>query len=127
MKQTNTLSILIVEDEAIVRETLVEMITYQGHITEWAMDGLVGKNTLLKKKFDAAFVDMRMPGIDGLTLLKWAKQEHLGIPIIIMTGHGDDDSRDEAMQSGAYAFLCKPFSLKDIKQLITELQALPIL
>jgi DNA-binding NtrC family response regulator len=90
MKQTDTLKILVVDDEDIVRLTF--------------------------------FVDMRMPGLDGMNLLKWSRQKRLGLPIIIMSGHGAEDSRDEALQSGAFAFLSKPFSLVGIKGLIEKIQ-----
>ena len=93
-----------------------------GHATEGVSDGLAGQATLKNKQYDAAFVDMRMPGIDGMNLLKWSRQEQLDLPIIIMTGHGDEDSRNEALQSGAFAFLNKPFSLKEIKQLVKAIK-----
>ena len=123
MNQMDSLNILIVDDEDVVRDTLTAIMTYLGHKPESAMDGLLGKDMMQQKKFSAAFVDLRMPGIDGMTLLKWARETHPELPIIIMTGHGDDESRDEAMKSGAYAFLTKPFSIKKIKKLAIEIQA----
>jgi DNA-binding NtrC family response regulator len=68
---------------------------------------------------------MRMPGLDGMNLLKWSRQKRLGLPIVIMSGHGTEASRDEAMQSGAFAFLTKPFSLAGIKGLIEKIQESP--
>jgi len=62
-----------------------------------------------------------MPGLDGMNLLKWSRQNRLDLPIVIMSGHGGEDSRDEAMQSGAYAFLSKPFSLAEVKGLIEKI------
>jgi DNA-binding NtrC family response regulator len=123
MTQMDNLNILIVDDEDVVRDTLTAIMTYLGHKPESARDGLLGKDMMQQKKFSAAFVDLRMPGIDGMTLLKWARQTHPDLPMIIMTGHGDDESRDEAMKSGAYAFLTKPFSIKEIKQLVIEFQS----
>jgi DNA-binding NtrC family response regulator len=122
MKQTDKLKILVVDDEDIVRLTLAAMIDHMGHTVECVNDGLSGKQTLMKNKYDAAFVDMRMPGLDGMNLLKWSRQKRLGLPIIIMSGHGAEDSRDEALQSGACAFLAKPFSLVEIKGLIEKIQ-----
>jgi len=68
---------------------------------------------------------MRMPGLDGMNLLKWSRQKRLGLPIVIMSGHGTEASRDEAMQSGAFAFLTKPFSLAGIKGLIEKIKESP--
>ena len=123
MNQMDSLNILIVDDEDVVRDTLTAIMTYLGHKPESAMDGLLGKDMMQQKKFSAAFVDLRMPGIDGMTLLKWARQTHPELPIIIMTGHGAEESRNDAMESGAYAFLTKPFSIKEIKQLVIGIQS----
>ena len=122
MKQTDSLQILVVDDENIVRLTLAAMIDHLGHSAICVNDGLAGKQTLNNNKYDAAFVDMRMPGLDGMNLLKWSRQKQLGLPIIIMSGHGAESSRDEALQSGAFAFLTKPFSLVGIKSLIEKIQ-----
>ena len=122
MKQTGSLKILIVDDEEIVRLTLSAMIDHIGHTAECVNDGLAGKQTLKNNKYDAAFVDMRMPGLDGIGLLKWSRQKLLDLPVIIMSGHGTEDSRAEALQSGAFAFLSKPFSLVGIKGLIDKIQ-----
>ena len=96
MKQTASLKILIVDDEDIVRLTLAAMLDHMGHTAKCVNDGLSGKQALKINKYDAAFVDMRMPGLDGMNLLKWSKQKQLGLPIIIMSGHGAEDSRDVA-------------------------------
>jgi DNA-binding NtrC family response regulator len=122
MKQSDSLKILVVDDEEIVRLTLSAMIDHMGHTAECVNDGLAGKQALKNNKFDAAFVDIRMPGLDGMSLLKWATQKRLDLPIIIMSGHGVEDSRDEALQSGAFSFLSKPFSLVGIKGLIENIQ-----
>jgi DNA-binding NtrC family response regulator len=125
MKQTDSLKILVVDDEDIVRLTLTAMIDHMGHSAKCVNDGLAGKQTLNDNKYDAAFVDMRMPGLDGMNLLKWSRQKRLGLPIIIMSGHGAEASRDEALQSGAFAFLSKPFSLVGIKGLIEKIKESP--
>ena len=125
MKQTDPLKILVVDDENIVRLTLAAMIDHMGHSAICVNDGLAGKQTLNNNKYDAAFVDMRMPGLDGMYLLKWSRKKRLGLPIVIMSGHGTEASRDEAMQSGAFAFLTKPFSLVVLKGLIERIQESP--
>jgi two-component system nitrogen regulation response regulator NtrX len=122
VKQTDRLKILVVDDEEIVRLTLAAMIDHLGHAAECAIDGLEGRQSLKNGRYDMAFVDMRMPGLDGMNLLKWSRQRQLDLPIIIMSGHGAEDSRHEALQSGAFAFLPKPFSLVGIKGLIEKIQ-----
>ena len=122
MSQTDTLKILVVDDEKIVRLTLSAIFDHMGHSAECANDGLAGKQSLQNNQYDAAFVDIRMPGLDGMNLLKWSRQKQLDLPIVIMSGHGAEDSRDEAMQSGAFAFLSKPFSMAEIRGLIEKIQ-----
>ena len=122
MKATGKLKILVVDDEEIVRLTLSAMIVHMGHTADCVNDGLEGQQALKNNKYDAALVDMRMPGLDGMNLLNWSRQKGLGLPIIIMSGHGAEDSRDKALQSGAFAFLSKPFSLAGIKDLIEKIQ-----
>jgi DNA-binding NtrC family response regulator len=118
MKSNKALKILIVDDEAIVRETLTAIINRLGPMTEWVSDGRKGQENIKMKAYDAAFVDMRMPGLDGISFLKWLQEEQMDIPVIIMTGHGDEEARADALSSGAFAFLNKPFSLVEIKQLV---------
>jgi DNA-binding NtrC family response regulator len=123
MKTMESLKVLIVDDENVVRETLSAMLEYFGHKTDLVGEGIAGKKAMRNTRYDAAFVDMRMPGIDGMSLLKWSKEAQLNLPIIVMTGHGDKDARDEALKYGAFTFLNKPFSLKDIKHLLAEIQS----
>jgi DNA-binding NtrC family response regulator len=122
MNPVEPLRFLIVDDEMIVRETLTSMLEHFGNTAQWVGDGTAGKTALMENNYDAAFVDMRMPGLDGIHLLKWAVAARPDLPIIIMTGHGDKGARDEAMASGAFAFLKKPFRLKEIKELIQDIQ-----
>jgi DNA-binding NtrC family response regulator len=122
MNGTNNLNILIVDDEEIVRETLTAMIAHQGHTSECAVDGLSGREALENKNYDGAFIDMRMPGVDGMSLLKWSVEKQLDVPIIIMTGHGEEESGEEALKSGAFAFIHKPFSFAEIKGLLEKIE-----
>jgi DNA-binding NtrC family response regulator len=124
MKPATPLKILIVDDENVVRETLSAMLKHFGHATELASDGLSGKEIMTKNDYDAAFVDIRMPGIDGITLLKWSREREKSPQIIIMTGHGEAEAREEAMRHGAFAFLNKPFRLDQINQLINQVRDL---
>ena len=122
MPPEKPLNILIVDDEEIVRDTLTALIGLLGHAPECAADGLQGREILMKKKFDAAFVDIRMPGLDGISLLKWSKQACLDLPVIIMTGHGSEDAQREAIESGAFTFFNKPFSIMEIKETIIKIE-----
>ena len=121
MATRKALKILVVDDEEIVRHTLEEFLTYLGHHADGVEDGLSGLRALEKGHYDAAIVDIRMPGLDGMSFLSRSKTMWPDLPIIIVTGHGSDETREEAMHAGAFAFLAKPFRFDDIKDLMEDI------
>ncbi len=118
MDQTRALKILIVDDEEIVRYTLGEFIQMFGHSPDHMEDGLSGLKAMQNTSYDMAFFDIRMPGMNGVQLLQQALLIQPQLPIVVMSGHGDAETRLEAMQAGAFSFLHKPFRLKEIKDII---------
>ena len=122
MSTNEALKILIVDDEEIVRHTVERFLDFLGHDSECAEDGLSGQRALEKGDYDAAIVDLRMPGLNGISLLVWAKEVRPDIKIIIISGHGTDDAVQKIMKAGAFAFLSKPFQLNEIKGLMEKIQ-----
>ena len=121
MATRKPLKILVVDDEEIVRHTLEEFFKYLGHHAVGVEDGLSGLRALENGRYDAAIVDIRMPGLDGISFLSRSRTMWPDLPIIIVTGHGSDETREEAMQAGAFAFLAKPFRFDEIKDLMTKI------
>jgi len=121
MATRKSLKILVVDDEEIVRHTLEEFLTYLGHYADSAEDGLSGLRALENDHYDAAIVDIRMPGLDGISFLSRSRTMWPDLPIIIVTGHGSDETREEAMQAGAFAFLAKPFRFDEIKDVMANI------
>ena len=121
MATPKPLKILVVDDEEIVRHTLEEFLNYLGHHADGVEDGLLGLRALEDGHYDAAIVDIRMPGLDGISFLSRSRKIWPDLPIIIVTGHGSDETREEAMQAGAFAFLAKPFRFDEIKELMTNI------
>ena len=121
MSGADSLKVLIVDDEEIVRHILKEFLLLMGHQVEEAKDGLTGYQLLESNSYDAVFADMRMPGIDGSEFLARCKVSHPALPIFIISGHGTDDMRHEVLSAGAQAFLSKPFSFKEVCELVTAL------
>lgn len=119
MKKINALKVLIVDDEEIIREILNDFFDYLGHTATAVDNGLEGLKAIETSDYDVAFVDIRMPGIDGIEFLQRLKKINTAkqIPVFIMTGHGDDATRDEAMAAGASGFLCKPFGITEIQSI----------
>jgi len=100
--------ILIIDDEPAITMALSMSLSADGHDVVSASDGLKGLDILKKEKPDIILADLKMPGIDGLEVLKRAKQMDDDVEVIIITGHGDIDAAIEALKFGASDFLNKP-------------------
>jgi len=109
--------ILIVDDEASIRETLKEILTYEGYQVDVAEDGAEALDMLRKTEYDVAICDIKMPKIDGLELLDRVKGIADDVSFIMISGHGTIETALEATKRGAYDFISKPPDLN--KLLIT--------
>ncbi len=103
--------ILVVDDDLMVRDMLYDFLREKGYQVVSAADGSSALNAVNHKKFDAVILDFKLPETDGITLLLQMKQKFPKIPIIMITGYPSDSSRDQAYQSGAAAFMEKPFKV----------------
>ncbi|MBT3196403.1 MAG: sigma-54-dependent Fis family transcriptional regulator [Gammaproteobacteria bacterium] len=105
--------ILIVDDEPEIRNTVREILEDEGYEVETAEDGSSARTARQIRRPDLILLDIWMPDIDGITLLKeWASEEDAeSLPIIMMSGHGTVETAVEATRLGAYDFLEKPLSL----------------
>ncbi len=114
----NELNLLIVDDEKAYRENIEEffsnskMKTFSAELPSLAFD------ILKKNKIDIVVLDLRLPEMNGLDVLKEIKKLHPGIEVIIITGHGDMDSVIKAMRLGAIDFFTKPFRLIEVQNAI---------
>ena len=117
-------SILIVDDEKKMRHILQLMLEREGFKTEQAENGKVALGMLQKKEFGVVITDLKMPEMDGLSLLEEAKKINPDLPIVVITAHGTIESAVEAMQKGAIDFITKPF--EEDKIVITVKRSLRI-
>jgi len=102
--------ILIVDDEKSVRETLREMLEYEGYEVVEADSGLQALDLFSQQSFDVVLCDIKMPGMDGMELLEKILQSY-DIPVIMISGHGTIDTAVDAIKKGAFDFIIKPFDL----------------
>jgi two-component system C4-dicarboxylate transport response regulator DctD len=102
-------TVLIVDDEETLRQSASEWLALSGFETETAAGASAALARLAEKRFDALISDVRMPGMDGLALLDAALKADSGLPVILLTGHGDIALAVEAMRAGAHDFLEKPY------------------
>lgn len=111
-------SVLLVDDEAVVRNSLSEWLEEDGYDVVTAEDGENALKLLKKRRFDTGVVDLKMPGIDGLEILKRTKQDHPNTNIIIITAYGTVENAVEAMKLGASDYLAKPFTPSKLEEVI---------
>lgn len=110
--------ILIVEDEANIRASLTEMLNQVGYETHSLENGDKALALLKTKKFDLILLDMNLPDMDGLTVLKQIRQLPSSIPVIILAAYASLERTREALRLGAYDYLFKPCSIQDLQQSI---------
>ena len=106
--RTGMPKILIVEDDPDSRDALVRTLAGAGYKTLEADNGEKALETILKHKVDLLIADLRLPGMDGLELLKRSKAAMPDIEVLLVTGHGSIEIAVEAMKEGAYDFITKP-------------------
>src|SRR3954452_21002734 len=108
-------TILVVDDELGIRALLSEILTDEGHSVELAEDAAQARACRDRLRPDLVLLDIWMPDVDGITLLKeWASTGLLTMPVIMMSGHGTIDTAVEATKHGAYDFLEKPIALQKL-------------
>lgn len=111
--------ILIVDDEEGVRTVLADLFSGLGWQSTVASDGKEALDKALKNDYDLAILDLSLPGVDGIELLRTVKDAKPEIPVVIITGYASLDTAVRAMKLGAYDYITKPFNLDDV-QLVAE-------
>ncbi len=104
--------ILVVDDEPDIRSLVKEILEDEGFQVAMAENGIAARRALRERRPDLVLLDIWMPDLDGISLLKeWAEGEGLPCPVVMMSGHGTVETAVEATRLGAYDFLEKPLSL----------------
>src|SRR5580765_1047568 len=110
--------ILVADDEAGLREFIVDPLALDEHIVVPAADGKIAARLLDERGFDVLITDLKMPGMDGMALLRKVRTEQPEVEVIVMTAHGTVDNAVEAMKLGAFEYLQKPLSGPDELRLL---------
>jgi DNA-binding NtrC family response regulator len=106
--------ILIAEDERVLRESLAELLAEEGYEVLQAANGREVQQLILSEPVDLVLTDIRMPEMDGMTLLGYLKQAMAETPVILITAYGTVQSAVAAMRAGAYDYLLKPIQFEDL-------------
>jgi DNA-binding NtrC family response regulator len=118
--------ILVVDDELGIRALLSEILTDEGHTVDVAENAAQARAARDRARPDLVLLDIWMPDVDGVTLLKeWGTAGMLTMPVIMMSGHGTIDTAVEATKSGAVAFLEKPITLQKLLSAVAQGLARP--
>ena len=113
--------ILLIEDEDPIRRVLSKILIEENenYILTEAEDGKSGIDKISKTNYDLVLCDIKMPKMDGIEVLKKAKEKYGSIPFIMLTGHGNIETAVKAMKYGAYDFIPKP---PDLNRLLTSVR-----
>jgi len=109
------MTILIVDDEKTIRWSLGEGLRKAGFEILEAASGEEGLQVFVDKTPDCVLLDMRLPGIDGIEVLRRMRKDNPDVPVIVMTAYGEVDKAVESMKLGAYDFITKPFMIEKMK------------
>lgn len=114
-------TILVVDDELGIRALLSEILSDEGHTVELAENAAQARQVRELLRPDLVLLDIWMPDVDGITLLKeWGATAQLSMPVIMMSGHGTIDTAVEATKYGATAFLEKPITLAKLLRAVEQ-------
>ena len=106
--------ILVIDDEPSIRELLKDFFTGRGFEVVTSQDGEAALNLLKENKFDLLLLDLMMPGMNGMDVLREIASENLTVPSIMITAYASVSTAVEAMKLGAFDYITKPFVLEDV-------------
>lgn len=116
-------TILIADDEASLRKVLSAMLRKEGYHVLTASDGLEARDLLNTNTVDVLLTDLRMPKLDGMSLLKDTLEKHPQTPVVLLTAHGTVDTAVSAMKLGAFDYLTKPFDQDELRFVLKKATA----
>jgi YesN/AraC family two-component response regulator len=117
--------ILVVDDEEMMRELLVDVLTMEGYTVETAEDGKVALEILKRALPSLVISDIKMPRMNGFELLRAVKESFPSMRIIMMTGYSDDFTVKDALRLNADEYIIKPFNTRDISSVVRSVLGEP--
>ena len=115
--------LLLVDDEERFRTTLGKRLTESGHAVLHAGTGMEALDVLAKEPVDVVILDIKMPGLSGIETLAEIRKKHIGVEVILLTGHADVPSAIEGMRLGAFDYLMKPHDFEHLQEKLSEAYA----
>lgn len=121
------ISILVVDDELSIRESLSGWLQQDGYEVATAADGIAAWAMIQENRYDIMLIDVKMPRMDGLSLLKKLRENDHTEAVVMMTAYGSIRDAVESMRLGAYDYLLKPFELEELSLTIEKLAGIQTL
>ncbi len=112
--------ILVVDDEPNLRKVLTAQLERDGYDVHTAEDGQEGLDLLAEHHIDLVITDLRMPRVDGMELLRRALELDDNLPIVMLTAHGTVDNAVEALKTGAFDYITKPFDQNEVRAVVRK-------
>jgi DNA-binding NtrC family response regulator len=119
--------VLIVDDEVDICQNLSDILLDIGYRADTAHDGPTALDLMRRMRYDVALLDLRMPGMDGLTLYREIKQRHPGTVAIIVTAYASSTTAEEALAAGAWKIVAKPIHFPQLLHLVDEALGQPLI
>ncbi|MCM0614113.1 response regulator transcription factor [Marinobacter sediminum] len=107
--------ILLVEDDHLLAHTMLDMLREDQNTVDWLDDGQQALNALGDEHFDLVILDLTLPRVDGLDIVRRVRQQGVQTPIIILTARTELDEKLQGLDSGADDYLTKPFAMAELK------------
>jgi two-component system response regulator TctD len=114
-KKAPTVHLLLVEDESALAESLSGVLTARGHRVDWASDGLMALNLMAQHPYDLAVLDLGLPKLDGMQVLKKLRESNLDLPVLILSARDQVQDKVAAIHAGADDYLSKPFDTDELE------------
>ena len=106
--------ILLVDDETVFTDNMAKLLTVRGYRVTAVYNGHSALEKIQDHEFDAVVLDLKMPGMDGITTMREIQKLGAATQILILTGHGSIDTALEAVKLGAYDYLSKPCEITEL-------------
>lgn len=116
------MKILIVDDSKNIRITIQHLLENENHEFDIAMNGEEALDKILTNEFDLVFLDIRMPTLDGMEVLREIRKKGNKTPVVILSAYGTVDNAVEAMKLGVVDFMTKPFTPTEIRELLQSFE-----
>ncbi len=118
MSTSDVPRVLIVDDEEELVSALVERLNLRGFGAAGVTTGADALTWIEREPCDVVLLDVKMPGLGGLDVIRRIKREHPSLEVILLTGHGALDTADEGREAGAYAYLMKPVKIDELVRVL---------